>query len=192
MSHLRPVLPRLPFKVLSTQGNVKRYVKNSFTYAENDNGFGVSYLTNVKSVRFQSQLEASHGSSHTGELWYNETVCLWQYIFTHTNTYTDFVNQSLSFLIAEVQVEWGTNQRYKSPVPRKIKKLTIWCLLSISSHFYVLRDWIEREQKVLILKQVVFFVLRHYQHSSHRRLCYNYYNHDKNSTFNFWILPYKQ
>ena len=54
--------------------------KHSFTYAENDNGSGMSSPTDVKSARFPSQLEAYHGSSHTEELCYNETVCLWMTI----------------------------------------------------------------------------------------------------------------
>ena len=37
--------------------------------------------SNVKSGRFQSQLGASYVSSHTEELWYNETVCLWMTIY---------------------------------------------------------------------------------------------------------------
>ena len=32
--------------------------------------------SNVKMDRFRSQLQASYVSSHTEELWYNETVCL--------------------------------------------------------------------------------------------------------------------
>ena len=32
---------------------------------------------------FQSQLEASYVSSHTEELWYNETVCLWMTIYIY-------------------------------------------------------------------------------------------------------------
>ena len=36
--------------------------------------------SNVKLVGIQSQLEASSVSSHTEELWYNETVCLWMTI----------------------------------------------------------------------------------------------------------------
>ena len=31
----------------------------------------------IKLGKFQSQLEASHMSGYTEELWYNETVCLW-------------------------------------------------------------------------------------------------------------------
>ena len=32
--------------------------------------------SNVKLGGFRSQLQASNASSHTEELWYNETVCL--------------------------------------------------------------------------------------------------------------------
>ena len=34
-------------------------------------------MSSVKLGGFQSQFEASHMSSHTEMLWYNETVCLW-------------------------------------------------------------------------------------------------------------------
>ena len=36
--------------------------------------------SNVKLGGFQSQLQASCVSSHSEELWYNETVCLWMTI----------------------------------------------------------------------------------------------------------------
>ena len=36
--------------------------------------------SNAKLGGFQSQLEASYVSSHTEELWYKETVCLWMTI----------------------------------------------------------------------------------------------------------------
>ena len=39
--------------------------------------------SNVKLARFQSQLQASYVSSHTEELWYNETVCLWITIYIY-------------------------------------------------------------------------------------------------------------
>ena len=39
--------------------------------------------SNVKLGRFQSQLQASYVSSHTEELWYNETVCLWMTIYIY-------------------------------------------------------------------------------------------------------------
>ena len=37
--------------------------------------------SNVKLGGFRSQLQASNVSSHTEELWYNETVCLWMTIY---------------------------------------------------------------------------------------------------------------
>ena len=37
--------------------------------------------SNVKLGGFRSQLQASYVSSHTEELWYNETVCLWMTIY---------------------------------------------------------------------------------------------------------------
>ena len=52
------------------------YIKNSFTYIENDDESGVGYQTDIKSAGFWSRLEASHESSHTEELWYNQTVYL--------------------------------------------------------------------------------------------------------------------
>ena len=44
---------------------------------------------NEKSARFRFQLEASHVSSHTKELWYNNTLCLWMiiYIFPHCRSF---------------------------------------------------------------------------------------------------------
>ena len=38
--------------------------------------------SNVNLDEFQSQLQASYVSSHTEELLYNETVCLWMTIYT--------------------------------------------------------------------------------------------------------------
>ena len=40
--------------------------------------------SNVKVGEFRSQLQASYVSSHTEELWYNETVCLWMTIYIYT------------------------------------------------------------------------------------------------------------
>ena len=37
--------------------------------------------SNVKLGWFRSQRESSNVSSHTEELWYNETVCLWMTIY---------------------------------------------------------------------------------------------------------------
>ena len=66
----------------------KKYsVKNSFTNHENDNGSGVRYQTAEKSAGFISQLEASCMSSHTEELWSNETVCLWIIMYIYIYIY---------------------------------------------------------------------------------------------------------
>ena len=35
------------------------------------------YQADVKLAAFQSYHEVPHSSTHTDELWYNETVCLW-------------------------------------------------------------------------------------------------------------------
>ena len=40
---------------------------------------------NVKSRVFRSQLQASEESSHTEELWYNETVYLWMTMYVLFN-----------------------------------------------------------------------------------------------------------
>ena len=39
--------------------------------------------SNVKLGGFQSQLQASYVSSHSEELWYNETVCQWMTIYIY-------------------------------------------------------------------------------------------------------------
>ena len=43
--------------------------------------------SNVKLDRFQSQLHTSYMSSHTEELWYNKTVCLWMTLYTYIYIY---------------------------------------------------------------------------------------------------------
>ena len=45
-------------------------------------------MSSVKLGGFRSQLEASCVSSHTEELWYNETVCLWMPIYTDRDNVT--------------------------------------------------------------------------------------------------------
>ena len=53
-----------------------------------EDGPGVRYMTNVKSAGFQFQLEASRGPSKSEELWYNKTVCEWQYMYIYIRIYT--------------------------------------------------------------------------------------------------------
>ena len=43
--------------------------------------------SNVMLGGFQSQLQASYVSSHTEELWYNKTVCLWMTIYIYIYIY---------------------------------------------------------------------------------------------------------
>ena len=43
--------------------------------------------SNVKLCGFRSQLKASYMSSHTEELWYTETVCLWMTIYIYIYIY---------------------------------------------------------------------------------------------------------
>ena len=43
--------------------------------------------SNVKLGGFRFQLQASYVSSHTEELWYNETVCLWMTIYLYIYIY---------------------------------------------------------------------------------------------------------
>ena len=54
--------------------------------------------SNVKLGGFRSQLQASYVSSHTEELWYNETVWLWItiYIFTSARAGYDTISIVLS------------------------------------------------------------------------------------------------
>ena len=44
------------------------YVKNSFAYAEDDDGYRVKYPLDAKLAGFRSQLEVSRVSSHAAEL----------------------------------------------------------------------------------------------------------------------------
>ena len=44
--------------------------------------------SNVKLGGFRSHLQASYVSSHTEELWYNETVCLWITVYITFIIYT--------------------------------------------------------------------------------------------------------
>ena len=48
--------------------------------------------SSIKVGGFWSQLQASYMSSHTEELWYNETVCLWMtlYIYIYIYNLTNF------------------------------------------------------------------------------------------------------
>ena len=70
--------------------------QNSFTYTKIYDTSGVRYVTYIKSTKFWSQVEASCMSSHTEELRYNGTVCLWRtniyvYIYIYIYIYIYFI-----------------------------------------------------------------------------------------------------
>ena len=44
--------------------------------------------SNVKLGGFRSQLQVSYVSSHTEDLWYNETVCLWMTIYVYISIHS--------------------------------------------------------------------------------------------------------
>ena len=79
--------------------------------------------SNIRLGGFQFQLQASYMSSHTEELWYNETVCGWLsiyiyiYIYTHTHTHTgplvSWVESSLIGQETWVQSQVKSYQRLK-------------------------------------------------------------------------------
>ena len=58
----------------------------------------------VKLGGFRSQLQVSYVSSHTEELWYNETVCLWMtiYIYTDNQKTTYCVIERICILILQI------------------------------------------------------------------------------------------
>ena len=68
--------------------------------------------SNVRLGRFLSQLQASYVSSHTEELWYNETVCLWMTIYIYIYIYIiskrilliTFLNESEIIFLAHLNV----------------------------------------------------------------------------------------
>ena len=52
--------------------------------------------SNIKLGRFQSQIQAPYVSSHTEELWYNETVGLWMTIYVvHSISFRIFLYRHL-------------------------------------------------------------------------------------------------
>ena len=56
--------------------------------------YGVRYPTDVKSAGFQSQQKAYHLCSHTEELWYNETICMWM-IYIYIYIYIRYVREEI-------------------------------------------------------------------------------------------------
>ena len=121
--------------------------------------------SNIKLGGFQSQLQASYVSSHTEELWYNETVCRWLYIYIGG---------------------WGIRKqaRNKSKIPEQLvptrkKKPPHTYLLSTFFHSH--RNWMKRIKQVVLTLEVscvlVLFLFHpttsHNWHSSCQWLYYN-------------------
>ena len=119
-------------------------IKNSLTYAENDDSSRVRFPTDITSIEFRSQLKASRVSSHIEELGDNETVylydCIYMYIYSKklghifmTKLFcsnSDFTNQKHHFA-AEVLFKRITH---------KIKSLyslngqVVWSFFFIADH----------------------------------------------------------
>ena len=81
--------------------------------------------TNVKLGGFRSQLRASYVSSHTEELWYNETVCLWMTIYIHIYIY--IMNGIISLLcIRYIRIDSHAFKINHSTLFSKNKFYSIW------------------------------------------------------------------
>ena len=61
--------------------------------------------SSVKLGVFRSQLEVSCNSSHTEELWYNQTVCLWMTIFIYI--YIWYLNGGINVIF---ELSWLENK----------------------------------------------------------------------------------
>ena len=75
--------------------------------------------SNVKLGVFRSQLQASYVSSHTEELWYNETVCLWLtiYIYIYIYIYIKRERERLKNKVIQREESYvKESQRYKVSV----------------------------------------------------------------------------
>ena len=62
--------------------------------------------SNIKLGGFRSQLQASYESSHTEELWYNETVCLCLQLFNTSDLWFD-----ISLLLQDAIASFSSMQR---------------------------------------------------------------------------------
>ena len=73
--------------------------------------------SNVKLGGFQSQLQASYVSSHTEELWYNKTVCLWMTIYIYIYIYIYILR--IKFLFNDLNQEYFVKQINILQIQRK-------------------------------------------------------------------------
>ena len=55
--------------------------------------------SNIKLCGFLSQLKTSYVSSHTEELSYNETICLWMKMYIYIYVYVHFHPQTDYFIV---------------------------------------------------------------------------------------------
>ena len=80
-----------------------RKCKTLLNHSKKDDNLGVRYQTDVKLAGFRSQLKTSFLSSHSKELWCNETVCLWTtiYIYIYIYIYALFI-YLLIYLLSSV------------------------------------------------------------------------------------------
>ena len=109
--------------------------------------------SNVKLGGLRSQLQASYVSSHTKELWYNETVCLWMtiykyiYIYICIYIYNEYVVSHPNMLHLYVffdqitKVNWFKKYLQQENYPFGFEPLHYWSLvvgLSKSDIFFSL------------------------------------------------------
>ena len=68
-------------------------------------GWEVCYWSDVKLGRFRFQLEASHMSSLTEELWYNKTVCLLMTIYIYIYIHTIYLSRVILFAVFILKIQ---------------------------------------------------------------------------------------
>ena len=76
--------------------------------------------SNVKLGGFRAQFQASYLSSHTEELWYNETVCQWMtiYIYIYIYIYTNLLSTSIH--------GYQEKEKKKQNLEMTIFRITAW------------------------------------------------------------------
>ena len=105
---------------------------------ENDDGSRVSYATDIKSAEFWSWLETSRWSSHTEELWYSETICMWMtiYIYTFIGLFSDIISYlgqrsvlDVKHLLYIASITW----LFHLSIPLESFQVVVLCLLDITA-----------------------------------------------------------
>ena len=140
--------------------------KISFAFAERDDSFAVRYPTDVKSARFQSQLEDSRVSCHTEALRYNERVCLGMTIYIYFFHYTtcEITCDTLSSLAANqgdntVSVAQGgtatTGATKQLLPPDRVFKRNIYIYIYIYARSTKIRHYIGRSFIFILVQFVI-------------------------------------